>query len=85
VWVVGARPTRCPVGLHCATGCAAILSISAASVGRDLLRASACCLRPWVLDEVDARPFYKKALELGIRTSRTRTRSLTEARSMRVR
>jgi len=22
--------------------------------------------RPWVLDEVDARPFYKKALELGI-------------------
>jgi len=22
--------------------------------------------RPWVLDEVDARPFYKKALELGV-------------------
>ncbi len=22
--------------------------------------------RPWVLDEVDSRPFYRKALDLGI-------------------
>ncbi|MDQ6770357.1 MAG: aldo/keto reductase [Gemmatimonadota bacterium] len=45
-------------------------------LGRSGLVVSRICLgcmtygtpkwRPWVLDEVDARPFYKKALELGI-------------------
>ena len=45
-------------------------------LGRSGLAVSRICLgcmtygtpkwRPWVLDEVDARPFYKKALELGI-------------------
>jgi 1-deoxyxylulose-5-phosphate synthase len=45
-------------------------------LGRSGLEVSRICLgcmtygtpkwRPWVLDEVDARPFYKKALDLGI-------------------
>jgi 1-deoxyxylulose-5-phosphate synthase len=45
-------------------------------LGRSGLVVSRICLgcmtygtpkwRPWVLDEVDARPFYRKALELGI-------------------
>ena len=45
-------------------------------LGRSGLAVSRICLgcmtygtpkwRPWVLDEIDARPFYKKALELGI-------------------
>jgi len=45
-------------------------------LGRSGLVVSRICLgcmtygtpkwRPWVLDEVDARPFYKKALDLGI-------------------
>ena len=45
-------------------------------LGRSGLEISRICLgcmtygtpkwRPWVLDEVDARPFYKKALDLGI-------------------
>ncbi len=45
-------------------------------LGRSGLEVSRICLgcmtygtpkwRPWILDEVDARPFYKKALELGI-------------------
>ncbi|HZD86273.1 MAG TPA: aldo/keto reductase, partial [Gemmatimonadaceae bacterium] len=45
-------------------------------LGRSGLTVSRICLgcmtygtpkwRPWVLDEVDARPFYKRALELGI-------------------
>ena len=45
-------------------------------LGRSGLTVSRICLgcmtygtpkwRPWVLDEVDARPFYKKALDLGI-------------------
>ena len=45
-------------------------------LGRSGLEVSRICLgcmtygtpkwRPWVLDEVDARPFYKRALELGI-------------------
>ena len=45
-------------------------------LGRSGLVVSRICLgcmtygtpkwRPWILDEVDARPFYKKALELGI-------------------
>ena len=46
------------------------------SLGQSGLIVSRICLgcmtygtpkwRPWVLDEVDARPFYKKALDLGI-------------------
>ncbi len=45
-------------------------------LGRSGLEVSRICLgcmtygtpkwRPWVLDEVDSRPFYKKALDLGI-------------------
>src|ERR1700719_3304988 len=45
-------------------------------LGRSGLEVSRICLgcmtygtpkwRPWVLDEVDARPFYRKALDLGI-------------------
>jgi len=45
-------------------------------LGRSGLSVSRICLgcmtygnpkwRPWVLDEIDARPFYKRALELGI-------------------
>src|SRR5665811_213360 len=45
-------------------------------LGRSGLEVSRICLgcmtygtpkwRPWILDEVDSRPFYKKALELGI-------------------
>ncbi len=45
-------------------------------LGRSGLEVSRICLgcmtygtpkwRPWVLDEVDARPFYKKALDLGV-------------------
>src|SRR5216110_2367199 len=45
-------------------------------LGRSGLEVSRICLgcmtygtpkwRPWILDEVDARPFYKKALDLGI-------------------
>ena len=45
-------------------------------LGRSGLTVSRICLgcmtygtpkwRPWVLDEIDARPFYKRALELGI-------------------
>src|SRR5438876_3433761 len=45
-------------------------------LGRSGLVVSRICLgcmtygtpkwRPWILDEVDARPFYKKALDLGI-------------------
>src|SRR5947199_2646543 len=45
-------------------------------LGRSGLEISRICLgcmtygtpkwRPWVLDEVDSRPFYKKALDLGI-------------------
>lgn len=45
-------------------------------LGRSGLAVSRICLgcmtygtpkwRPWVLDEIDARPFYQKALELGI-------------------
>jgi 1-deoxyxylulose-5-phosphate synthase len=47
-----------------------------AQLGRSGLVVSRICLgcmtygtpkwRPWVLDEIDARPFYKKALDLGI-------------------
>ena len=46
------------------------------SLGKTGLTVSRICLgcmsygtskwRPWVLDEADARPFFKKALELGI-------------------
>jgi len=45
-------------------------------LGKSGLQVSRICLgcmsygssawRPWVLDESDARPFYRKALDLGI-------------------
>src|SRR5450756_84511 len=52
------------------------LEMKYTQLGRSGLEVSRICLgcmtygtpkwRPWILDEVDARPFYKKALELGI-------------------